>query len=104
MVALQPVPCNAVLFHPFFWSCGKIVNFFRVAQYFSTDTNTSNIAVFSLSHMGDPNSDLGKWFELHSGIPTNSRTALEYFVLWVSKSSNQLLVNLNVKYLNITTG
>lgn len=85
MVALQPVPCNAVVFHPFFWSYGERVDFFKTAHNFTTDTSSSNLESFTISPTGgDLDSDLGKWFQRHSGIPKNSVSALEAFILRVS--------------------
>jgi hypothetical protein len=81
----QPVPCNAVLFHPFFWSCEERVDFFKTAHSFISDTSPSKVESFPISPTGgELDSDLGKWFQRHSGIPQNSQSALETFILRVS--------------------
>jgi hypothetical protein len=79
----QKVPCRTVWQHPFFWGGKMITNFFQTAHAF-TFTDTYEMETFPITSVGNPDSDLGLWFQKCGGIPRGSHSVLESFVSGVS--------------------
>jgi len=79
----QTVPCCAIFRHPFFWTDETITAFFQ-AGYYVISTGSCGIETFPISPTNVQDSDLGRWFKEHGGIPRDSHSVLQSFVSWVS--------------------